>query len=280
MKEHNWKEAEKELRTCASMPPPVIPQVWQALGLVLENQGKFSDARSAYYAALKDNPLYVPSMLGLSRVLLHLGLPSQAVEAARTATSFGQSNPSAWYTLGNVLKETGNTKDAEEAYRHALSLQSDDPSIWNDLGTLLVHERRGHEAEQCFRKAIAIEPDFSKAWSNLGQLLKTEGDKAGALKALEQALKTHADPGDAYSLAFSLETLGDRRHANEAYRLGLEMTPEEADVLLNVPLVLGDKAGSKGTPVPNPAAAVKSAISPKSTRQPKSITAQKAGAAH
>ncbi|HEY9719244.1 MAG TPA: tetratricopeptide repeat protein, partial [Trichormus sp.] len=131
MRQHNWKEAEKELRTCASLPPPMIPQVWQALGLVLENQGKFSDARSAYYAALKDNPLYVPSMIGLSRTLLHLGLPAQSVEAARTATSFGQSNPSAWYTLGNVLKETGNTKDAEDAYRHSLSLQSNDPSVWN-----------------------------------------------------------------------------------------------------------------------------------------------------
>jgi Tfp pilus assembly protein PilF len=143
-----------------------------------------------------------------------------------------------------------------------------------------VHERRSHDAEQCFRKAIAIQPDFSKAWSNLGQLLKSEGDKAGALKALEQALKTHADPGDAYSLAFSLETLGDRRHANEAYRLGLEMTPEEADVLLNVPLVLGDKAGAKDTPVPKPVTAAKSTKSPQAPTPPKSFTAQKPRAAH
>jgi Tfp pilus assembly protein PilF len=211
--------------------------------------------------------MYVPSMLGLSRVFLHLGLPAQSIDAARTATSLGQSNPSAWYTLANILKETGNTRDAENAYRHSLEIQSNEPSVWNDLGTLLVHERRNHEAEQCFRKAIAIQPDFSKAWSNLGQLLKNEGDKAGALKALEQALKTHADPGDAYSLAFSLESLGDRRHANEAYRLGLEMTPEEADVLLKVPLVMGDKPTSKDTAVQKPAGlAAKSAPLPKSAK--------------
>ncbi len=68
-------------------------------------------------------------------------------------------------------------------------LAKEDLERWNDygIGLLLQGDLKG--AEAAFRKVVRIEPKYVDGWVNIARVRVQEGDSAGALEALDRALK-------------------------------------------------------------------------------------------
>jgi tetratricopeptide (TPR) repeat protein len=72
---------------------PELGDGYQALGFVLEQQGKTQEAMDAYRQAVRLRPDLAWAHLGLARIQLDLGQPGEAVSAARAALSIVPEDP-------------------------------------------------------------------------------------------------------------------------------------------------------------------------------------------
>lgn len=82
---------------------------------------------------------------------------------------------------------------AIHAYEKALSFQSDDPDVLSDLAAMYITVGQPDRAVQLARKATEIDPKHVGSWLWLGNALGSTGDKVGARKAYQQALKAAPD---------------------------------------------------------------------------------------
>ena len=105
-----------------------------------------------------------------------------------------QSNPDnydALYALGSIHFQRKEYADAERAFRRCITLRPDDGEAMNFYGRTLIELQRLPEAVDVLRKTAALPlyatPD--KAYSSLGYALSLQGDKAGAIRAYQEALK-------------------------------------------------------------------------------------------
>ncbi|MFT5489479.1 MAG: 16S rRNA G966 N2-methylase RsmD, partial [Alphaproteobacteria bacterium] len=92
-------------------------------GVILEAQGKLSEAIIQYRKAASLPPEESGPYLNLGRALEATGDPDGALVNYRLAISISPGYVAAYYGCGNVLTKLGRPDDAAEAYRKALDLE-------------------------------------------------------------------------------------------------------------------------------------------------------------
>lgn len=127
------------------------------------------------------------------------------------------------------------------------------PDIYNTKARLLFALRRDAEAVIALRKAIEIKPDFVTAIARLSDYYVGHGDKARAIKTLEEGIDNSEKPG---SLIKKLKKLGKTYQGMPGSARKKEAPPEaipplttEADPKANtVPPLNTDPASSSDVP--------------------------------
>ena len=118
-------------------------------------------------------------------------------------------NSPAWNNLGEAHLKAGDTRLARECFQQSAALDPLAPIPLNNLGYLALQENRIDEAERFFRQALRIRPGLVLALNNLAQVRLRVGDLAGALDCYQKAVGTA--PGDAalrYNLGLTLYRSG------------------------------------------------------------------------
>jgi tetratricopeptide (TPR) repeat protein len=123
--------------------------------VALEDEGKLSEAASAYRQYLA-------------------GHPDSAV---------------AWTDLGNAESRRGRRAEAEEAFHRALAADPASRDALNNLAWLLFEEKRYDDAESFARKAVAAKgPDSYLVLDTLARVLAAKGSCDEALTTFRQAI--------------------------------------------------------------------------------------------
>ena len=123
---------------------------------------------------------------------------AQAVELARRGLAQGIDHPLLLHLRGHSLSDEGQYEEALRDLERARELSPNEPRIPNGIGECLVKAERYAEAVPAFEAALRLWPEYPLARYNLG---------------------------------FALESLGEPRLAEEAYRRAAALDPDYADPL-------------------------------------------------
>jgi tetratricopeptide (TPR) repeat protein len=156
-------------------------------------------------------------------------------EAAAAAKHFEQArdiDPTYTVTynnLGNAYRELRRFEEAAAQYRLALEIEPTSSVARFNLGNVCLKDLdRLNEARDCFAAVIRANPNYAAAHLNLGVVLLRQGDAAGALPPLEEALRL--EPGDAetfFTLGHAYWQLGRRQEALAKLEEAVRRNPAE-----------------------------------------------------
>ncbi|MBN2497961.1 MAG: tetratricopeptide repeat protein [Deltaproteobacteria bacterium] len=163
-------------------------------GHIAEELGKREQALAAFRTAVKTAPEKLEAHLGLIRMLDQLGQEDEAISAVDSLVTWaGEQSP----TLLDGLREELEGKNVRAHVLASLGeaqVERKDPGIWIERADLLQKAGRMEQAIESMRKACEIEgPHRFDLLLKLASSLEDQGEVAGAIDALERALKHRPD---------------------------------------------------------------------------------------
>jgi tetratricopeptide (TPR) repeat protein len=204
---HAYKDLEALWRDTISKNP----KAWLAhanLGNVLAAQGRFDEAISHCYEALRINPTHP---------WIHGALGVALAGQRRFDEAIGH--------FSEALRIDPHFAKAHEAH--------------NDLGLALNQVGRFEEAINHFSEAVRIKPDFAEAHTGLGIALARKGKLDEAITHFSEALRIAPDNAGAhYSLGLALALADRHDKAMHHFSQAVKIAPDSAEAHFNLGAVL------------------------------------------
>jgi len=181
----------------------------------------------------------------LAAGLVAAGRLGEAEELAREALR-GEKHPAPLVTLASVFRVEGRGELAEKVLEDAARIEANDAGVWNGRGWVESGLGRQQQALESFRKATELRPGFAEARANYGRTLGESGDPAGAVAALEAAVKEA--PENAAAWVNLGNAYGGARRPEDALRayeraLAIDRALADAHFDLGVLYLNGDVQG-------------------------------------
>ena len=155
-------DAEK-LAVSITQDYPDHPFAWKALGTVLGQAGRNSEAVDANQTAVALSPQDADAHNNLGSTLKELGRLEEAEVSYTQAIALRPDLSKAHYNLGNMLQELGRLDKAEASFRQVIALKPDYAEVRHSLGNTLIKMSRLEEAEISYAQAIALQPNYAEA---------------------------------------------------------------------------------------------------------------------
>lgn len=173
--------------------------------------------------ALELDPNLADAHAALAFSQLHYEWNWAAAEAScRRAVELNPSYPSAHSYYGRLLTSQKRFDEAITQYQQAQSLDPLSPAVGVAQGLTYFYARRYADAAQALQRVISLEKNFSAANPSMAVVRLVQGDTAGAVSLLEQALTINPnDTGVIADLGLAHGLSGKTDKAKEALaRLG------------------------------------------------------------
>ena len=158
---------------------PKNADAWYYLGRAYYTKGRLAEARTSFNKVLNLEPHDVRAENNLGLILETEGKPTEAIEAYRRSIKWqGQSlRPSEqpYVNLGNLLMEQGQTKEALEPLQKAVEVAPNNGYCRLKLGVYYRKIGQLERAQQELEKATELDPNNAAAHYQLGRLYKETG---------------------------------------------------------------------------------------------------------
>ncbi len=187
--------------------------------------GDIDNARQNFESVLAREPDNLNALYGMTKVLLHTGLPREATLPARRLMDLMPGSSEALTLFADTQKETGQRAPAMAAYRKALRIDPAYVPALLGLAKCMLLGRRYDDAVGCAIKASAQRPADPYPLELLSEILSAKGALADAREAAESALElATGSVGLRVHLSVLCRRLGDNagalEHALAGYDLG------------------------------------------------------------
>ncbi len=240
-----WKNS----RTLFEHARDVTENNWIAchgIGLALEQEGKFPEAREQYLRALQIRPDFDRARNNLGNLAVREGKIAEAILHYKDVLRNKPRDPDVLTNLGIALDKLGKTQEAMDIYAQALRADPDCVDAHVNFGFALARKGDRSSAMIHYRSALELCPENADAHNNLGNALLEEGDVSGAWQEYSAALTTEPRHADAlYNAAGILAGWGRLEEAAQYYESVLQITPDDADAHANLGLVLAKQGNLK-----------------------------------
>lgn len=131
------------------------------------------------------------------------------------------------YELAMVYEKLGNLTEMERLLRELIAKRPDDPHAYNALGYSLADRNlRLPEAIELITKALRLTPNDPFITDSLAWAYFRSGNNEEALHLLQRAFKDRPDAEIAAHLGEVLWQMGQRTSAQETFRQGLKLNPD------------------------------------------------------
>lgn len=195
-----------------------------------------------YREAVRLNPDSVDAHTALGMMLQDNGRFEDAEPCLREACRISPGSAVACNNLGILHCRQNRLEEAEERFRSALELDPNFPTVHANLGSILWHRREMDDAERHCRRALDLQPDLAEAHFVLAQLLDAHELYQEAERHYRQALRinpNHADWHNQFGkLLIELRRLKEAR-ASLDVAIGLQPDHPEAHSNLAIMMLLG-----------------------------------------
>lgn len=190
-----------------------LADVYNALGLLYADQGKFNFAEVAFKRALSINPQYMEAALNLSVVYNNLGLGKKSKEIYEKLRAYGTKSRGAMDAMllsklanlhaqiGDLYHGVGEYKRAIRAYEEAVDLCPQFLDIQTKLATAYRESGNHNKALKIFSKYKSKAARFAPFWIAYGVTFYARNKRKDAKKAWDRALKI--EPRNKTALAYS-----------------------------------------------------------------------------
>jgi Flp pilus assembly protein TadD len=185
---HSYLEAETAAGRAVHAQPN-WDETHLMLGVALNAQGKYTQARAACYEALRWNGKNWRALSILGIAFAQEEKWDDAVAAFRRALALEKNNQPLLRSLGVALANQEKYEEAEPYLREASSLDADDWTAHYQLGWLLCQRQRFAEAEPSLREAIRLNCELAPAHAYLETALLRQGRPIDAEQACREALR-------------------------------------------------------------------------------------------
>jgi protein O-mannosyl-transferase len=174
--------------------------------------GQLEEAIASYEDALRMEPRWVTSRVGLGRALIRAKRYDEAKENLVAALTIKP--------------------------QHALALAV--------MGALYVDEKDWPESQTYFERAVLADPNLAEAHYGIGLALVNQGKSREAISHLQTALQLDPESFEAhYVLGNAMQNLKDFRTAVDQYREALRIKPDYREALTNLGAALGQLGESR-----------------------------------
>ena len=167
------------------------------LGLSAWKAGQPDRAERAFTAAIERDPKHVKSELNLTRVLLEMRRPEEALAHVEQALVLDSTASEGWRLLGRVRGQLNEVEPALAAYRKAIALDEKDVWSMNNMGLVLIEAGRFEEALGPLARATELAPTAPVYQNNLGMALERTGHFTAAAEAYRTAITNDSTYGRA-----------------------------------------------------------------------------------
>jgi serine/threonine-protein kinase len=237
-----------EVVTCYRVALALQPRngaVWNDLGALLNNQGKFTEAEAACREAIRLKHDMYQAHTNLGNALIGQGKHQEGEKAYRQAIALKPNDAVAHYNLGILMKKQGKFRDAEAAYGDAIRINPNYAEAHCNLGGVRNDQGKYQEAEAACREAIRLKPALFQAHSALGRALNGQRKYQDAEAACRQAIRIKPDSAEAHcNLGIALHGQAKYKEAETACRQAIRLKSE----LHQAHDVLGNALANQGRP--------------------------------
>jgi tetratricopeptide (TPR) repeat protein len=190
-----------------------LADVYNALGLVYADRGKFNFAEIAFKRALAINPNYMEAALNLSVIYNNLGLSRKSKEIYQKlkkygAASRGAKDPMLMAKIANMHAEVGDLyhgvgeyDEAIAEYEKAVDLCPHFIDVQTKLGTCFREKGEASKSIKHFKRFEKKATRYAPYWVALGVTYYAANKMKEAKKAWQRALGI--EPKNKLALAYS-----------------------------------------------------------------------------
>ena len=155
----------------------------------LREDKNFEEAALKYKAALSLDPNSAYAYNALGVVVHQQGKVDEAIASYQKALQIDPNFAIAHYNLGSALYNQGKLDEAIASYQKALQIDPNFAIAHNNLGLALYNQGKVDEAIASYQKALQIDPNFAIAHYNLGLALYNQGKVDEAIAEIEIAVR-------------------------------------------------------------------------------------------
>ncbi len=154
-------------------------------------------------------------------------------------------------TAGNEAYSAGEYEQAAAAYQRAIEAGARRPRVHNNSGNALVREGKLGAAQAAYRKALELDPEYLFALNNLVLALYRGGERDKAWQLLTQVQMSWPRVSFFYTTAGYLRhTEGDRAAALAAFQEAVRLNPDSPAALNNLGVLMMEDPAAAADPLP------------------------------
>ena len=219
LKQEGYASAQSELERALRYRSPRAFLVYQALGLSLSGQGRWTEAAQAFEESLARHPNNATVHHHLGVALGQVGRHEEAAAHFQEAIALSPASAAFHLKLGQALAESGDRRAAFRAFEQAEALAANRPEVLNDVGFAYMTQQHPEPARRVWQGLVDRWPGGAEYRLNLSVALIKLGEQEAALAQCRQALKRVPKSARAYAVLGAIyESQGDSLQAREAYQ--------------------------------------------------------------
>jgi tetratricopeptide (TPR) repeat protein/arylsulfatase A-like enzyme len=199
-------------------------EIRNALGLVLEKQGKFEDAAREYAESARSDANAAEPRNNLGNLARREHRADEAERWYLAAIAADPYSMGAYNNLALLCQDRGQIDRAIDLYGRALAKAPTNAVVMNNLASLFFATGDAREARSLWKKAIDADPKYASPLNNLAGMALSEGDDAAAGELLDRALALDPNYGDA---RINRSILARRRGDDAAARQELALAAKD-----------------------------------------------------
>ncbi len=167
-------------------PGPLAPELYISAAVVLQQQGRHSEAVTKYQEALRLDPENRRAIVGLGRLYHQLGNYQEAIAIYQQGVRRLGNDPVLLNDLGLCFARLGKPQPAIEAIQAAIEARPESDLYRNNLAAVLIESDRVDEAVQM----LTASHGPAVAHYNVGYFLYQRGLAEAARQQFELALRS------------------------------------------------------------------------------------------
>ena len=203
---------------------------------ILETQGQYDVATSAYDLIPRDDPAFHAAEMGRADALVRADRVDAAVEVLQQLAESHPGLATVWTALGDTLRRQERYADAAAAYDSAIATfgapEAGQWVVYFARGIAHEREKQWPDAEADFRTALELSPDQPAVLNYLGySYVEMKSNLDEALAMIERAVAARPEDGPIIdSLGWALYRLGRYKEAVGHMEKAVELMPVDSIV--------------------------------------------------
>jgi len=196
------------------------------LGVAYTQVGNLQRAQNEMESAISSDSRMTDAYVGLGQMMLNRNQSKVALQYARMALQQAPNRPDCLVLIGSAFANMHDLVSAERYLQAFATAQPGSADAFNRLGALRIMQKRYPEAIVYFEKASQLDPRNDGALDGIASTMILEGDKAGAIQRVRNALN-HGETPELLSLAGKVYVdAGDLQAAEGVLKKSLQQSPQ------------------------------------------------------